>query len=90
MVDRLDRKLDGGQLLLIGHGRAFAGSAADHNRIGAPCNLIFNDAAQLIKVDAAIFVHGGDDRHRRAGKDRILHSIKLLCTLRQERVVQSK
>ena len=90
VIDRLDRKLDGGQLLLIGHGRAFAGSSADHNSIGAPCNLIFNDAAQLIKVDAAIFVHGGDDRHRRAGKDRILHSIKLLCTLRQECVVQSK
>ena len=79
MVHEVHGILDGGQLLLVGHGRALAGGAADDDGVGAAGDLILNDAAQLIKIDAAVLVHRGDDGNTRTSKNRILHSKKLLC-----------
>ena len=72
--------LDGGQLFFVGHGRAFTGGAADDDGVGAAGDLILNDAAQLVKIDAAVLVHRGDDGNTRTSKNRILHSKKLLCS----------
>ena len=79
VVDNIHRILDSGKLLLIGHSRALAGGAADDDGIGMVRDLILNNAAQLVKVDASVLVHRGDNGNTRAGKDRILHSLKLLC-----------
>ena len=72
--------LDGSQLLLVGHGRALAGGATDDDGVGAAGDLILNDAAQLIEIDAAVLIHRGDDGNTRTSKNRILHSKKLLCS----------
>ena len=74
VIDRIHGKLDGGQLLLIGHGRALAGGAADDDGISVAGDLILDNAAQLVKVDASVLVHRGDDGNTRTGKDRLLHS----------------
>ena len=66
--------LDGGQLLLVGHGRALAGGATDDDGVGAAGDLILNDATQLIEINAAVLVHRGDDGNTHTGKDRLLHS----------------
>jgi hypothetical protein len=80
VVDRIDREFDGSQLLLIGHGRALAGGAADDNGVRSPCDLILNDTAQLVKIDTAVLIHRGDNGDSRTRKDRILHAKKLLCS----------
>ena len=79
VIDRIHGELDGGQLLLIGHGRALAGGAADDNGVRSPCDLILNDTAQLVKIDTAVLIHRGDNGDSRTRKDRILHAKKLLC-----------
>ena len=76
VVDGINGELDGSQLLFIGHGGALTGGSADDDGIGAARDLVFDDAAQFVKVDAAILVHRGDDRYARAGKDRIFHSVR--------------
>jgi hypothetical protein len=40
VIDRIHGELDGGQLLLIGHGRTLAGGAADDDGIGMVRDLI--------------------------------------------------
>ena len=76
VVDGIDGELNGSQLLFIGHGGALTGGSADDDGIGAARDLVLDDAAQLVKIDAAILVHRGDDRYARAGKDRIFHSVR--------------
>ncbi len=49
VIDRIHGELDGGQLLLVGHGRTLAGGAADDDGIGMAGDLILDNAAQLVK-----------------------------------------
>ena len=61
------------QMLCIRHGGRLTGSAAHHNGIGMPGNLVFNNSAEFFKIHSAVSVHRGDDRNSSAGKNGFLH-----------------
>ena len=69
-----DRIADALGMLLVGQCRGLTGRAADDDGVGAMGNLVLNDAAQLVIVDAAVCVHRGDDGHGGSCKNGFLHT----------------
>ena len=69
----LHSKTDALHMLFVVERCGFTRGAADHNGIRAVCNLIINNAAQFLKVDGSVCVHGGNDGNSSTGKYRLFH-----------------
>ena len=69
----LHSKTDALHMLFVAERCGFTRGAADHNGIRAVCNLIINNAAQFLKVDGSVCVHGGNDGNSSTGKYRLFH-----------------
>jgi len=61
-------------VLLVVQGGGLAGRAADDDRISMMCDLVVDNAAELLVVYLTGGLERGDDRNTRTGKNRLLHS----------------
>ena len=73
VVDVLNGEIQHLAMLVVVQGSGFTGGAAGNNGVGALFDLKFNKPCQLIVIDLAILVHGGDNGNAGAGKNGLFH-----------------